>query len=177
MGRRQKWKGQGQVGRSETKAGRLEHGEGEMPRGRGTVGRQGTAVGWEAAERWEQRAKTIEGTGREPHLPYPHYGSVGQGVFPASTCCLRRFPRNVTSCQTCTTRFLSQFHSDPGPDLRGISKRPVNWAHYVSSPPTLPQSSFPTSQQTQQLNNGAVWLQTLRLHRAELEAPTQHSCP
>lgn len=46
MGRRHKWKGQGQAGRSETKAGRLEHGEGEMPRGRGTVGRQGTAVGW-----------------------------------------------------------------------------------------------------------------------------------
>lgn len=48
-------------------------------------------------------------------------------------------------------------------------------APHVQSTP--PKSGLPTSQQPQQLNNGAVWLQALTLHRASLEAPIQHSCP
>lgn len=57
------------------------------------------------------------------------------------------------------------------------------WGQQVPGTPCLPlhpthsQSSLPTSQQSQQLSNRAVWLQALILHRARPEAPTQHSCP
>lgn len=168
------------MGREKCQEDGAQRGAGHSSGGRGTAaGGRGTVVGKRQRRGGTKSRDNRRDRERKSHIsPHPtRYGSVGQGVSPASTCCLRCLHRNATSCRTCTTGFGSQFHSDPGPDLRGTSLRPVNRAHYVSPPPILPQSSFPTSQQPQQLNNGAVWLQTLRLHRAELEAPTQHSCP
>lgn len=78
-----------------------------------------------------------------------------------------RAPQGCDRLPAPCCRPYSQFHLTPGPDVKGHRHR----ASSESLPPAhIPrQSGLPTSQQSQHLNNGAVWLQALTLHRAGLE--------
>lgn len=106
--------------------------------------------------------KTHKDTGvQQQHLlPRPGPGAP-QGCYhlPAPCCWL-----------------YSQFHLNTGPEkkkkilglvLRASDTRPVISPLLVSPSCSCPapQSGLPTSQQSQHLNNGAVWLQALILHR------------
>lgn len=107
----------------------------------------------------------------------------GMQMCSSSTCCPGQAPgpcSHATACQPHTTWLCSQRHLNPGPDMKGHglgASRSLAPRVPPSSPHRLPKSSLPASQQSQQLSNGAVWIQALILHRARPEAPTQRSCP
>lgn len=163
------------------------------------TGRRAERGGRRAAERWKQRAEGPQGTeSRGPPRglaqegskqgeainqrdPKPPHSAVGIQVYTGSLCCPGTAPgphSHATTCQPHAAWLCSHATLVLGLTLRDTDTGPVSPWHLVSLPPAhTPQSSLPASQQSQELNNGAVWLRALILHRARPEAPTRHSCP
>lgn len=124
---------------------------------------------------WQRRGAS-EG---EPRSKGPTAHLEGGMEVPADLCQgVAPRPQGGSTCQPLLLGSAPYSTLTLGLTLGGLDTgRMTHWQLMSLPPAHTPQSGLPASQQNQQLNNGAVWLQALILHRARLEAPTQHSCP
>ena len=132
----------------------------------------------EAWQRTEQVRKSRQRTHNPPLQPWRDTGVHQQHLPPRRG---PRAPQAATACRPQAAGSTPRSVLILGFVLRGTDTGPASPGTSCLSlqpaPTPRPKSGLPTSQQSQHLNNGAVWLQALTLHRARLEAPTQHSCP